>query len=456
MEEKEGKILVVDDDPDILLTTRIILKKQFEIIDTETDPQKLLAHIRKGGYDLILLDMNFRMGATSGREGISWLQKILRADQQAIVVMMTAYGDIDLAVKAMKEGAADFIIKPWENQRLLATVQNAFKLSASRKEIALLKSREQLLTQEIDSQFPQIIGQSSPMRKIYELIRKVGPTDANVLILGENGTGKELVARALHRYSSRKDQIFVTVDLGALPETLFESELFGHIKGAFTDARDDRPGRFEMANGGTLFLDEIGNLSPVMQAKLLTAIQNRKVTRVGSNAEIPVDIRLISATNIPITEMIEQKSFRKDLLYRINTVEIRVPPLRQRAEDIPLLADHFIELATKKYNKAGLTLTGDCYPKLVEYSWPGNVRELQHIIERAVILSESKKLTPNDLLIERTSHQAGIMESLHMEDVEKHAIIKAIRHSNMNLSRAAQELGMARTTLYRKIKKYGL
>jgi DNA-binding NtrC family response regulator len=456
MDEKKGKILVVDDDPDILLTTRIILKKQFETVVTESDPQRLLSHIRQGDYDVVLLDMNFRMGATSGREGIGWLQKILKADPQAVVVMMTAYGDIELAVKAMKEGAVDFIVKPWENQRLLATVQNACKLGASRREIAVLKSREQLLNQEIDSQFPDIIGQSPPMLKIYELIRKVGPTDANVLILGENGTGKELVARALHRYSSRKDQIFVTIDLGALPETLFESELFGHVKGAFTDARVDRPGRFEMADGGTLFLDEIGNLSPVMQAKLLTAIQNRTVTRIGSNTEIPVDIRLISATNIPLTEMIAQKSFRKDLLYRINTVEIRVPPLRHRTEDIPLLADHFMQQAARKYNKTGMKLANDCYPKLADYPWPGNVRELQHIIERAVILCDSKKLTPADLLIDKPVLTGGVTESMHLEDVEKQVIMKAVRHHKLNITKAAHELGMARTTLYRKMKKYGL
>jgi DNA-binding NtrC family response regulator len=456
MEEKKGKILVVDDDPDILLTTRVILKRQFETIDTETDPQRIIALVRQGNYDLILLDMNFRTGATSGREGIGWLQKILKTDPQAIVVMMTAYGDIDLAVKAMKEGAADFIIKPWENQRLLVTVQNAFKLGESRREIALLKSREQLLSQEIDSQYPSIIGQSTPMRKIFELIRKVGPTDANVLILGENGTGKELVARALHRISCRKEKIFLTVDLGALPETLFESELFGHVKGAYTDAKDDRAGRFEMAHGGTLFLDEIGNLSPVMQAKLLTAIQNRVITRIGSNAEILVDLRLISATNIPLTEMIEQKSFRKDLLYRINTVEIRVPPLRQRIDDIPLLADHFMEQSVKKYNKPGLIMTSDCYSKLTEYSWPGNIRELQHIIERAVILSDKRKITPDDLLIEKSSLPVSTTESLFMEDVEKQVIIKALRQHGQNISLAAHELGMARTTLYRKMKKYGI
>jgi DNA-binding NtrC family response regulator len=456
MNEKIWKILVVDDDPDILLTAKVILKKQFENIVTESDPKRIIAQVRQGDYDLILLDMNFRMGATSGREGITWLHKILKEDPQAVVVMMTAYGDIDLAVKAMKEGAVDFIVKPWENQRLIITVMNACKLGASRKEIAMLKSREQLLSQDIDSQFPNIIGQSASMRKIYELIRKVGPTDASVLVLGENGTGKELVARALHRYSARKDQIFVTVDLGALPETLFESELFGHVSGAYTDAKGDRPGRFEMADGGTLFLDEIGNLSTTMQSKLLTAIQNRKVIRIGSNTEIPVDIRLISATNIPLNEMIAQKSFREDLLYRINTVEIKVPPLRQRTEDIPLLADHFTELTARKYNKPWLKLTGDCYPKLIEYSWPGNVRELQHIIERAVILGDSKKLTPNDLLIEKPTIPVTSTESLYLEDIEKQAIMKAIRHCNLNLSRAAHELGMARTTLYRKMKRYGL
>lgn len=448
--------MVIDDDQDILLTAKVVMKKEFGTIETVSDPEKIMPVIIKGVFDVILLDMNFRTGATSGKEGIEWLRKILKANPDAQVIMITAYGDIDIAVQAMKNGAIDFIMKPWDNKKLLATVSNAVRLSDSKKEIVNLKEKQKALSDEIDSQYSEIIGRSDPMNKVFDTIRKVAATEANILILGENGTGKELVARAIHRSSARASQIFVSVDLGSIPETLFESELFGHVKGAFTDARENRTGRLKVASGGTLFLDEIGNLPVAMQAKLLSVIENRRVIPIGSNEGQSIDIRLICATNMPIYEMVAQKKFREDLLYRINTVEMRIPSLRERTTDIPLLSNYFKDIYARKYNKGKIKITRDGYQKLERYYWPGNVRELQHIIERAIILSESNILKSEDFLIERLGIRTKVSDVLNMEEVEKQTIINALERNRQNMTRASEELGMARTTLYRKMKKYDI
>ncbi len=456
MNAKPGKILVIDDDKDILLTTRVVLKKQFGMIKTEADPEMIMQQLENEFFDIILLDMNFSAGATSGKEGMKWLREIRKKDDSAHVIMMTAYGDIDLAVKAMKEGASDFIVKPWDNQKLMATVINAYRLSQSKREIIELRRKQELLHQDLDLEFSEIISSSDRMKDVFLTISKVAQTDANVLILGENGTGKELIARALHRESERAKEIFVSVDLGAIPETLFESELFGHVKGAFTDAKENRSGRFEVASGGTLFLDEIGNLSLPLQSKLLSVVQNRVINRVGSSKETPINIRLICATNMPLYRMIQEKTFREDLLYRINTVEIKVPPLRERRSDIPLLTDHFTGLYARKYNKTGISLQQDVYQKLDTYSWPGNIRELQHVIERAIILNDKDILKPVDFLIMHETSRSTDLIGYRMEDVEKQTIQQALEKYRYNISKAADELGMARTTLYRKMTKYGI
>jgi two-component system response regulator HydG len=456
MNHKPGKILVIDDDRDILFTTRVVLKKQFGLIKTEADPEMIMQQLENEIFDIILLDMNFSAGATSGKEGMKWLREIRKKDETAHVIMMTAYGDIDLAVKAMKEGAADFIVKPWDNQKLMATVINAYRLSQSKREIIELRRKQELLHQDMDHDFIEIIGRSDRMKDVFSTISKVAQTDANVLILGENGTGKELIARALHRESERSREIFVSVDLGAIPETLFESELFGHVKGAFTDAKEDRSGRFEVASGGTLFLDEIGNLSMSLQSKLLSVVQNRVINRVGSSRETPIDIRLICATNMPLYKMVQEKTFREDLLYRINTVEIKVPPLRERKSDIPLLIDHFTRIYARKYNKTGISLHEDVYQKLDTYSWPGNIRELQHVVERAIILNDKNILKPADFLIMHETSRDMDPVGFRMEDVEKQIIQQALEKYRYNISKAADELGMARTTLYRKMTKYGI
>ena len=392
-----GRLLIVDDDEDVLHALRLLLKKHAQSVHTEKNPERIPSLIRNEEYDLILLDMNFKQDVTSGREGFHWLGQILEYDPASVVVMITAYGDVETAVRAIKEGATDFVVKPWQNERLLATLSSASRLRETRREVHRLRSRGRQLARDLDHPFQEFVGGAAPsMQRVFETIEKVAGTDANVLVLGENGTGKELVARALHRASQRKDEVFVTVDMAAIAESLFESELFGHTKGAFTDARDDRAGRFEVASGGTLFLDEIGNLSAPLQAKLLTALQRREVIRVGSNKSIPFDVRLICATNMPIYEMVREKSFRQDLLYRINTVEIRLPPLRDRVADIPLLVDFFLDQYCQKYQKPVRGTSPGALAKLEKYRWPGNVRELQHMIERAVIMTESSLLQPED------------------------------------------------------------
>ena len=457
---KSGKILIVDDDEDVLHAAKLFLKRHLVQVDTETQPEKLLELVPAEQYDVILLDMNFTQDVNSGHEGFLWLDKILEIDPAAVVVLITAYGGIELAVRAIKEGATDFVTKPWQNEKLLATILAALKLRASRLEIKDLRTKQKQINADQDTRFQDIIGQSEPMMKIFETIDMVAKTDANVLILGENGTGKELIARAIHRHSLRKDEVFISVDLGAINESLFESELFGHVKGAFTDAREDRPGRFETASGGTLFLDEIGNLSPPLQAKLLTAIQSRKVVRVGSNQPRPVDIRLICATNMPIYQMVSSQQFRQDLIYRINTIEIELPPLRERFDDIPLLAHHFLNFYAKKYSKQVHSLSPSLIKRMQKYQWPGNVRELQHAIERAVILSKTPVLDAEELFVSSRMHQPEgeglLLENMHLEEVEKMLIRKALLKHNGNVTQAAQELGITRSSLYRRMEKYGL
>lgn len=457
MSKIDGKILVLDDDQGVLYTAKMILKQHFETVITEKDPLKLDFLLNQDRYDVIVLDMNFSYGLTSGKEGIKLLRKVLEKDPEAHVLMNTAYGDIDIAVEAMKEGAVDFLVKPWQKEKLLATVKAIYELSKTKRQLENIKAGQKVVVQDQQREFNDIISISPAMKPVFDAIDKVAATDANVLILGENGTGKELIARAIHNKSARADENFIKVDLGAISETLFQSELFGHVKGAFTDARENRPGRFEIANKGTLFLDEIGNLSLSMQAKLLTAIQFKQITRVGSNKAIPLDTRLICATNMPLYEMVVEKEFRQDLLYRINTVEIKLPPLRKRVEDIEPLARHFLKLYGKKYKKEKIRLNETTLTKLKAYSWPGNVRELQHAIERAIIMSNSHLLAPEDfLLVERPSQNVITTDTFNMEDMEKQAIQNAIRNAEGNLTQAAKALGLGRSTLYRKMEKYKL
>jgi two-component system, NtrC family, response regulator HydG len=458
VEQRFGKILVIDDDEDVLLAARLLLKQHVELVHTEKDPTNIPNLIGNLSYDVILLDMNFTRDVTSGGEGFYWLKKILEADPLAVVVLITAFGDVDMAVRAIKEGAADFILKPWHNEKLLATLSSAIKLRRSCREVAILKSRQKQLVEDMNQPFHEFIGVSSAMQQVFTTIRKVAGTDADILILGENGTGKELVARAVHRNSSRKDDVFIGVDMGAISETLFESELFGHVKGAFTDARSDRAGRFEIASGGTLFLDEIGNLSPALQAKILRVLETREVVPLGSNKPRPVDIRLICATNMPIHEMVKGKQFRQDLLYRMNTVEIHLPPLKERDGDISLLIDHFLALYSGKYKKPIKKISPAALKKLETYHWPGNVRELQHAMERAVILSDSRVLQPGDFFLTTAVREIDSVtfDSYNLEDVEKIVICKVVEKHKGNISRAAQELGLTRTSLYRRMEKYGI
>ena len=401
-----GKILVIDDNEDILLAARLFLKQHAALVQAEKDPNLLPSLLKNETYDIIVLDMNYTRDVSSGQEGFTWLDRILQADPSAVVVLITAYGDVEMAVRAIKAGAVDFIVKPWQNEKLLATLSAAMKLRQSRNEIERLRSQQQQLNADLDQQFPGLIGASPAMGEVFALIRKVAGTDANILILGENGTGKELVAREIHRQSTRSHEVFVSVDMGAIPESLFESELFGHMKGAFTDAHEDRAGRFEIASGGSLFLDEIGNLSIASQAKLLSVLDSRQVIRVGSNRARPVDIRLICATNKPIKEMAVRSEFREDLLYRINTVEINLPPLRERAGDVQLLTQHYLEVYARKYQRSGLSVASTTMAKLERYRWPGNVRELQHAIERAVIMSTDPMLQPADFLLSPSTVQS--------------------------------------------------
>jgi DNA-binding NtrC family response regulator len=458
MAKKTGNILIVDDNEDLLLAARLFLKQHFSLVHTENDPEKIPTLLQNENYDVILLDMNFTMDATSGVEGFMWLDKALQMDPSIVVILITAFGDVEMAVKAVKAGAIDFVLKPWQNEKLLATISSALNLRYSRLEVDKLRSQQKQLSEDIDQRYHEMIGVSPVMQQVFATIDKVAATDADVLILGENGTGKELVARALRRQSRRANEVFISVDMGAIAETLFESELFGHMRGAFTDAREDRPGRFELASGGTLFLDEIGNLSLAMQAKLLSVLEKRKVTRLGSNKPRDIDIRLICATNMPIYDMVARNEFRQDLLYRMNTVEINLPALDQRQEDIPLLVNHFLAMFSRKYQKTISGISPPALKKLQKYQWPGNIRELRHTLERAIILAESPMLQPTDFLFPESEKEVEglVFDNYNLDEVEKAVIRKALKIHEGNVSHAAKELGLTRTSLYRRMEKYDL
>ena len=459
MDKLDARILIVDDDKDVLLAAKLFLKQHIEVVHTEDNPENIPVLLSNENYDLILLDKNFAPDATSGKEGFYWLNKIIELDPSTVVILITGYGDIELAVQGIKEGATNFLLKPWENKKLLATIKTTLQLRQSKVELQDLRTKQKVLIADQNQPFANIVGTSPAMNKVMASVDKVATTDANILILGENGTGKELVARAIHRASRRKDEVFISVDLGAITETLFESELFGFKKGAFTDAKEDRAGRFEAANKGTIFLDEIGNLSLSLQSKLLSVLQNRTVVRLGTNKEIPIDVRLICATNMPLYQMVKENKFRQDLLYRINTVEIHVPALRDRVEDIPPLIDHFLEIYCKKYKIPLKRVNDATLSRLKKHTWPGNIRELQHAVERAVIMSDSNVLQPHDFFLSPSEEEkADTVETsgMNLEETERLLIRKVIDKHGGNISKAAKELGLTRASLYRRIEKHGL
>lgn len=451
-----ARILIVDDQEDILLAARLLLKRHFAVVETLRDPASLSERVRAGTCDVILLDMNFAAGAEQGTEGLALLEQVLAIDPRAVVVLITAHGGVALAVEAMKKGAADFITKPWENERLLATLLAAWNLRRSRVEAGEFRDRSRGLAQATRTD-GQLIGTSAQMLSVFQRIRRAAPTDANVLILGENGTGKELVSRQIHRHSRRAQEAFLRVDLGTLSPQLFESELFGHRRGAFTDARQDRVGLLRAASCGTLFLDEIGNVPLHLQGKLLTAIERREVTPVGSERPEPIDVRLICATNLAPERLTDENVFRQDLLYRINTVEVLLPPLRDRREDIPLLLEHFISFYAEKYNLPAKRLSAAALERLLAHPWPGNVRALRHAVERAVILSEGEWLEAADFsLPSPPARAASAAEDSRLEDLEREAVARALESHGRNISRAAEALGLTRASLYRRMQKHGL
>lgn len=449
---KDASILIVDDDPDVLTAVRLLLKTEVKLVVTEKSPENLKWLLSQQVFDLILLDMNFNSSINTGNEGFYWLKKIREYKSEASIIMITAYGDIDLAVRSLKEGAADFVVKPWHNEKLVECIKEALKRKGNKQSTAPALSADSIIGSEL-------LGTSQQMEEVFFKIERIAPTDANILILGENGTGKDLVARAIHQHSNRAKKPFVKVDLGALTESLFESELFGHKKGAFTDAREDRMGRFEAAHGGTLFLDEIGNISLQQQAKLLSVLQNRQVTRLGTNEPVPIDIRLICATNLPLSDLSDESCFRKDLIYRINTVDVMLPPLRKRKSDIMMLARHFSKVYSNKYLRSALEFDAGAEQKLLDYQFPGNIRELQYIIERAVIMSDGPQLTAKDLIFSPIETAVEPQESaadMKLSSVEKSTILRVIEKHNGNISRAAKELGLTRTALYRRLSKYNI
>jgi len=458
--DKKGRILIVDDDRDVLRAAKLYLKQHLSRIDTEENPENIPARFEDTAYDTVLLDMNFTEGVSSGKEGFKWLKRILEMDSAVAIVLITAYGDVEKAVKAIKMGATDFVLKPWKNEKLLATINSAIQLARSRRKADALQRRQKEINAQLDRPYQNMIGQSEAMQDVFQTIEKVAPTPANVLITGENGTGKELVARALHRQSPRSEEVFINVDIGSISESLFESELFGHEKGAFTDAKEARPGRFEVAHGGTLFLDEIGNLPLSLQSKLLKAIENRQITRVGSTKPVDIDIRLICATNESIDDLSDKDHFRQDLLYRINTIHIDLPPLRERTGDIPLLARHFVNEYSEKYNKDITRLSEEALQELKSYRWPGNVRELQHAVERAVIMAEDDILdTKNFFLHSSKSSNANNpldIDNYNLDKIKQTVIRKALDKHDGNISNTAEELGISRAALYRRIEKYNL
>jgi len=459
MSKMEAKILIIDDDRDVLLAAKLFLKQHLSIVHTEENPENISDLMHNETYDVILLDMNFSRDATSGKEGFMWLNKILEIDPATVVILITGYGDIELAVQGIKEGATNFLLKPWDNKKLVATITTSLQLRKSKVELENLRTKQKVMIADQNRSHRTIIGDSQAIQKVLETVRKVAVTDANVLVLGENGTGKELVARAIHTASVRKDEVFISVDLGAISESLFESELFGFKKGAFTDAKEDRAGRFEAANNGTIFLDEIGNLSLPLQSKLLSVLHNRNVVRLGTNKEIPIDVRLVCATNMPLYQMVNEGKFRQDLLYRINTVEVHVPSLRERPEDIPELVEYFLDIYAKKYKIPSKRLNVSTLKRLEKHNWPGNIRELQHAVERAMIMSESNILQPSDFFlspVEDTQSDTINTSNMNLEETEKMLIRKVIDKHGGNISKAAKELGLTRASLYRRIEKYGI
>ncbi|GAB4021906.1 sigma-54-dependent transcriptional regulator [Spirosoma koreense] len=458
---QDAKLLLVDDDPDVLLAARLLLKRHVAAVDIEKNPEKLPFLLNNNRYDAIVLDMNFQRDVSSGREGFAWLDRILDIDPKARVILFTAYGDVEMAVRAIKAGAVDFVLKPWQNDKFLETIRGAIsKAGGSVSSDEKGKAEISTAPAKKGSKQTNIIG--SAMRPVLETVEQVAPTDANVLILGENGTGKDLIARAIHEQSNRHDKPFVSVDVGALTESLFESELFGHVKGAFTDAREDRAGRFEEANGGTIFLDEIGNLSPAQQARLLTVLQQRQVTRVGSNKARPIDVRLICATNADLNQRVDERQFRQDLLYRINTIELHLPPLRERPGDIGPLADYFLKKYARQYNRSVTGLSPALLAEMKQYRWPGNVRELQHAVERAVILArpelnQGNLLEPGNFVFKNgTAASSPVNETLQLEDMEKQLIQHAMQKYRGSITDVARELGLSRQALYRRLEKFGL
>lgn len=451
MSLKSASILVIDDDPDVLTAVRLLLRPEVKEIVTEKNPENLRSLLARQSFDAILLDMNFNSSINTGNEGIFWLRKIQELKPGTTVIMITAYGDIDLAIRSLKEGAFDFVVKPWHNEKLIATIKEAVTRKENKSKIEIPSATSLLQT--------ELLGASDIMQDIFYKVQKIAPTEANILILGENGTGKELIAKAIHQFSGRAAKPFIKVDVGALTESLFESELFGYKKGAFTDAREDRMGRFEAANTGTLFLDEIGNISLHQQAKLLSVLQNRQVIPLGTHTPVPIDIRLICATNCTLAELSNETRFRKDLIYRINTVELVVPPLRQRKDDILLLAKHFGKMYSNKYLKPEFTFDKSAIEKLNNYRFPGNVRELQYAIERAVIMAEENVLSAKDILfspIESATAPTEEPQHSNLSTVEKNTILRVIEKHQGNISKAAKELGITRTALYRRLSKYDI
>ncbi len=452
-----GKLLIVDDHKQVLKALIQLLEPEFDSITGISNPNQIISYINKEEFDVILLDMNFSAGVNTGNEGIYWLHRILKSDPLAAVVMITAYSDVNLAVRAIKEGATDFVVKPWDNNKLIITLQAAFKLRQSKIENKKLRDRQKQINKGICKQYTPLIGKSQPLEYVLKVLNKVARTDANVLVMGENGTGKELIVKEIHNNSRRTDEVFISIDIGTIAESLFESEMFGHIKGAFTDAREDKTGWFETASGGTLFLDEIGNLSLTMQSKLLAAIQNRVIYKVGSKTPIPFDIRLVCATNKNLEEMVSKNLFREDLFYRINTIVIEIPPLRDRGEDIVLLAEHFLKEYATKYEKFYLKFSSKTLDKLMKYNWPGNVRELRHTIEKAVILCESDILMPEDFIISQSIHQPFLQQKPPtFAEIEKQALQIALNNNNGSVLKASKELDIARQTMYNKMQKYKL
>ncbi len=454
MKKTAASILVIDDDTDILLSAKLYLSHHFEKVETLNDPSSLNTLLSKNDFDVIMLDMNFRKGNNDGKEGMYWLEHIVSVEKEISIIMMTAYGEVEMAVEALKKGAFDFILKPWKNEKLLATISAAYRHRKSRRKVSKLQS---LQTSHAANTAQKIIGDSPALNSLLNAISKVAATDANILILGENGTGKQVFAREIHVQSDRAAESFIHVDLGALTENLFESELFGHAKGAFTDAKEDKAGRFELADGGTIFLDEIGNLSYPLQAKLLTVLENRKVSRLGESKERKVNFRLLCATNMSLEEMVKKGEFRQDLYYRINTVELKLPPLRERPTDIPLLVNHFLRTYSRKYRKDKLKLSQDAMKAMQKANWLGNIRELQHTIERLVIMSEGTEITTEFLnLPTAAAPKTDDLETLNLEELEKMAIVKSLEKHKGNISNTAKELGLTRAALYRRMEKYEL